>query len=139
MKKIDLTYIIDDDDILVMLVKMLIKQNPLYGASQEFFNGEEAITHLHTLLANGDEKLLPDVILFDLNMPIMDGWQFLDAFVQLQLKKEIPVFIATSSIDPKDMEKSKEYKPVKGYIKKPVKKENLEQIYNDFFAKPASE
>ena len=128
MKKIDLAYIIDDDDILVMLVKMLIKQNPLYESSQEFFNGEDAMTHLQTIVANGEQ--LPDVILLDLNMPIMDGWQFLDAFVQLKLEKEIPVFIATSSIDPKDIEKSKQYKPVKGYIKKPVKKENLDHIFN---------
>lgn len=133
MKKIDLAYIIDDDDILVMLVKMLIKQNPLYESSQEFFNGEDAITHLHTIVANGEQ--LPDVILLDLNMPIMDGWQFLDAFVQLELEKEIPVFIATSSIDPKDIEKSKQYKPVKGYIKKPVKKENLDFIFNEFVGK----
>ncbi len=135
MKKIDLAYIIDDDDILVMLVKMLIKQNPLYESSQAFFNGEDAITYLHTMLADGGQ--LPDVILLDLNMPIMDGWQFLDAFVQLKLEKQIPVFIATSSIDPKDIEKSKEYPPVKGYIKKPVKKENLDMIFSEVFGKAA--
>ena len=48
----------------------------------------------------------------DLNMPVMDGWQFLDEFVLLPIKKEISVFIMTSSIDPVDIEMAKKYKIV---------------------------
>ncbi len=127
MKKIDLAYIIDDDDILVMLVKMLIQKNPRYDASQEFYNGEAAIEHLNAVIAANDQ--LPDVILLDLNMPILDGWQFLDAFVQFSLPKDIPIFIVTSSIDPKDIEAAKKYKEVKGYLMKPLTQDKLNQIF----------
>lgn len=126
MKKINLAYIIDDDDILVMVVKLLMQRNPLYGDSQEFYNGEPAIEHLQKAISTN--AALPDVILLDLNMPLMDGWQFLEVFVKLPFHKEIPVFIVTSSIDPADIAKAEKYKEVKGYIMKPVTQDKLNHI-----------
>jgi CheY-like chemotaxis protein len=70
---------------------------------------------------------LPDVILLDLNMPILDGWQFLDEFVKLPIKKEIAIFIVTSSIDPSDIEMVKKYDIVKSYIMKPITAQKLEE------------
>ena len=67
------------------------------------------------------------MILLDLNMPILDGWQFLDEFIHLPLKKEISIFIVTSSIDPSDIEMAKNYKMVKSYIMKPITAQKLEE------------
>lgn len=126
MQTINLTYIIDDDEILVMLVKILIQRNESYDASEEFYNGQDALAHLKDVIKM--KQALPQVILLDLNMPLMDGWQFLEEFVQLPLEKEIPVFIVTSSIDPNDIEKAKKYPLVKDYIMKPVTHDKLSTI-----------
>lgn len=126
MQKIDLAYIIDDDEILVMLVQMQMQKNGAFSAVETFCNGEDALTHLKAeIKANAS---LPAFILLDLNMPIMDGWQFLEEYVQLSLPREIPVFIATSSIDPKDIEKAKKYSVVKGYVMKPIDQPKLNEI-----------
>lgn len=132
MQKIDLAYIIDDDEILVMLVQMQMQKNGAFDSVETFCNGEDALTHLKAeIKANGS---LPAFILLDLNMPIMDGWQFLEEYVQLTLPKEIPVFIATSSIDPKDIEKAKEYTVVKGYVMKPIDQPKLNEIIGKLLA-----
>lgn len=128
MQMIDLAYIIDDDEILVMLMKMLVKRNPHYEASEEFYNGQEAIEHLKEVLKSGAK--LPKVIFLDLNMPLMDGWQFLEEFVHLPIKEEIPVFIVTSSIDPADIDNAKKFPVVKDYIMKPVSDQKLTDIFN---------
>lgn len=127
METIDLAYIIDDDEILVMLMKMLVKRNAHYEVSEEFFNGQEAIDHLREVI-KGEGKL-PKVIFLDLNMPLMDGWQFLEEFVKLPIKEEIPVFIVTSSIDPADIDNAKKYPAVKDYIQKPVTDQKLNAVF----------
>lgn len=126
MQKINLAYVIDDDEILVMLVKIQMKKNEAYDVVESFDNGEEALLSLKTLLETGGQ--LPEMILLDLNMPIMDGWQFLEAYEQLHFPHEIPVFIATSSIDPRDIEKAKAHPNVKDYIKKPITQDTLNAI-----------
>ncbi len=69
------------------------------------------------------------MILLDLNMPQMDGWEFLDAFGTLPLaQEEVRVFILTSSIQPTDIEKSTQYKEVKGYFSKPLGKVNVRRM-----------
>jgi CheY-like chemotaxis protein len=127
MQAIDLAYVIDDDEILVMIVKILIKRNEHFNASESFCNGQEAIDHLKEVLRSGGQ--LPEVIFLDLNMPRMDGWQFLEEFVQLKIEKEIPVFIVTSSIDPADIDNAKKFPAVKDYIMKPVSDERLNKVF----------
>lgn len=126
MKTIDLAYIVDDDEILVFLTKKLMEKNPHFQASQAFYNGQDAIDCLKSVVSQGAP--LPDMIFLDLNMPVMDGWQFLDEFVQLPIQKEIPVFLVTSSIDPSDIEKAKRYGVVKDYIMKPITRDILTNI-----------
>jgi CheY-like chemotaxis protein len=75
-----------------------------------------------------ENENLPDAILLDLNMPVMDGWQFLDEFVLLPIKKEISIFIITSSIDPIDIEMAKKYSVVKDYIMKPITAQKLNAL-----------
>ena len=75
-----------------------------------------------------DSEILPDAILLDLNMPVMDGWQFLDEFIHLPIKKEISIFIMTSSIDPADIEMAKKYDVIKDYIMKPITANKLDML-----------
>ncbi|MFT6828560.1 MAG: CheY-like chemotaxis protein, partial [Roseivirga sp.] len=75
---------------------------------------------------------LPEIILLDLNMPVMDGWQFLDQFVQIPTKKKTTIYIVTSSIDPEDLNRAKSYEAVTNYLVKPINIDTLTEILKDF-------
>ena len=77
------------------------------------------------------EGTLPQLILLDLNMPIMDGWEFLDEFIKIPCKQKITIYIITSSIDRADVEKAKTYSNVSNYILKPVTIEGLKEILEE--------
>ncbi|KJD33496.1 transcriptional regulator [Tamlana nanhaiensis] len=128
MKKIDIACIIDDDPIFVYGVKKLMKFANFCESFMIFNNGEEAINNLKPILESESSKDMPDIILLDLNMPIMDGWQFLDEFTKIDAHKQITIYIVSSSIDPQDKNKLKNYETVSKFIIKPITVELLENI-----------
>ncbi|WP_228482263.1 response regulator [Mesonia oceanica] len=91
-----------------------------------FKNGKEAYDHLSIIIK--ENKSLPDIILLDINMPIMNGWQFLDEIIKINIPKELKIFIVSSSENPEDIEKSKEYNFIKDYVVKPINATKLKQI-----------
>ena len=121
-----LTYIIDDDKLTVKLMSIIISKNDFCEEIESFYNAKDAISKLKENA--GDNGILPDAILLDLNMPVMDGWQFLDEFISLPITKEIHIFIMTSSIDPADIEMATKYKVVKEYIMKPITTQKLDDL-----------
>jgi len=119
------TYIIDDDKLSIKLMSMLIAKNNFCEEITSFHNPQNALDELKNNAK--DPSKLPDVILLDLNMPVLDGWQFLDEFILIQFAKKIIVFIVSSSIDPSDLEMAKNYPIIKDYIIKPLNSEKLKQ------------
>jgi CheY-like chemotaxis protein len=97
-----LTYIIDDDKLTVKLMSILISKSKFCEEIHRFIMPNWLLIHEN----RNNTTILPDAILLDLNMPVMDGWQFLDEFILLA-QKEISIFIMTSSIDPADIEMAK--------------------------------
>tara|TARA_B100000446_G_C10521086_1_gene330369 strand:+ start:1124 stop:1522 length:399 start_codon:yes stop_codon:yes gene_type:complete len=132
MKKIKLTYLIDDDEIYIFTTKKLINKVGFCEEIAVFQNGKEAIDAIKFTLRNKNE--LPDVILLDLNMPIMDGWQFLDEFIRIKSEKQIKIYIVSSSVDPSDIERANTYNMVSNYIVKPISREKLHEITEEVFA-----
>lgn len=113
-----ITYIVDDDRLSVKLVSLLIAKNAFSGSVIPFHNPRLA---LQELIKNcNSNELLPDCILLDLNMPVMDGWQFLEEYKTLGLVKNISIFIISSSNDPADIKMGEKYPMVKAYILKPL-------------------
>ncbi len=129
MKKIDLAFIVDDDEIYVYGLKRLVAIHDLCKNLLVFNNGEEAIKYLKPIMANADQ--LPDIILLDINMPIMDGWDFLNEFIKIEanLSKKITIYMITSSINNEDIEKAKTYSEVSNYFVKPVTLDTLKQMF----------
>ena len=128
MKKIDVACIIDDDSIFVFSVKKMIEVNNLCKNLLVFSNGEEALKYFTPIITLSDA--LPDVILLDINMPVLDGWGFLDEFIKLKpkIKKQITIYMVSSSIHANDLQQAKSYSEVTDYIVKPVKLDDLKKI-----------
>jgi CheY-like chemotaxis protein len=130
MKTPKLAYVIEDDPITSTITELIIKKSLGCTEVQKYTNGLKAFDQLKVALQ--DEKGVPDLILLDLNMPMMDGWEFLDAIADFSLESRVCVFILTSSIQPNDMEKSKNYAEVKGYFSKPLNKTNIARMQQLF-------
>lgn len=131
--KIELACIIDDDRIYVNLVKKIIEAKHLCENLLIFRDGKEALKYFETILCNLEEGNIPEIIFLDLNMPVMDGWQFLESFTQIKNKlgKVITLYIVSSSINPVDIERAKGINSVKDYIIKPISIKELENIFLD--------
>lgn len=126
MKKINTICIIDDDPIFRFGTKKMMET---VQASLNFLvykNGKDAFDNLLPNLKLNTN--LPDVILLDLNMPIMDGWQFLDEFLKVPDSEKIPIYIVSSSVDSRDIERAKTYKMVGQYIIKPFSISKVEEL-----------
>src|SRR6476620_6112712 len=108
MKKI--IWVIDDDVIYQTIIKKLIQKSGAYSEHFSFPNGNEAISTLKKTLEE-DSNNLPDIILLDINMPVLDGWEFMDEFQSLKSKinKKINIFIVSSSIAVEDKNKAETY------------------------------
>lgn len=126
MPKIDIACIIDDDPIFVFGTKRIMEIANFCESFMIFRNGKEAFDKLKAIII-ADEKL-PDLILLDLNMPIWDGWQFLDEFIKIPHVNPITIYIMTSSVDPADIEKAKTYDAVSNYLIKPITMAELKKL-----------
>ena len=119
MKKI--IWVIDDDVIYQTIIKKLIYKSGAYSEHFSFPNGNEAISTLKKTLEDNSNNL-PDIILLDINMPVLDGWEFMDEFQTLKSKinKKINIFIVSSSIAVEDKNKAETYGEIMRYMSKPV-------------------
>ena len=129
MKQINSVCLIDDDPVFIFAIKSIFKMSNVCKNFSVYNDGEEAINGLQQTIASG--KDIPELILLDINMPIMDGWQFLDEFIKLKTSKKITLYIVSSSVDPIDFIKAKEYKLVKGFLVKPITMETLMDVFSD--------
>jgi len=130
MKKINSICIIDDDPITVFGIQKMLRLVTDCETINKFVNGKEAIDAITAMLQN--KKEIPQVIFLDINMPIMDGWQFLKEFIALPIKEAVKVNIVTSSIDKLDHKNWEFYKTKTHHLitfnNKPIKKEEIQRI-----------
>jgi two-component system chemotaxis response regulator CheY len=120
--------LVDDDKVFQLTASRTIKAANLTDRILQFENGEEALSFLKENAAN--IETLPDYIFLDINMPFVDGWMFLDDYAELKhnLKKEIRIYMVSSSIDPRDIDRAKRNENVREYVIKPVTREKFAEL-----------
>ena len=131
MAKPPIVALVDDDKIFQLTASKTIKALQLSDHILQFENGEDALKYLVDNASKADE--LPDYIFLDINMPFVDGWMFLQDYAGLKenLSKEISIFMVSSSIDPKDIQRARSIPYVQEYVVKPLSREKFTELLND--------
>lgn len=122
--------VVDDDHIFNFLSTKILRKIGMDGEINTALNGKEALELLNNQYR--DSVTIPDVILLDLNMPIMDGFGFLEAFKNLQMpnKDAIQIIVVSSSQDPRDIQRARDL-GVKHYMQKPITEHGLKSVLSD--------
>jgi CheY-like chemotaxis protein len=125
--------LIDDDKIFNFLSEKTISSLGLANEIHFASNGKQALELLERCKTGELQK--PDIIFLDLNMPIMNGYEFFEAFLAMDLPKkhQITIVILTSSADPQDLQKAKDM-GIKYYFNKPLSKEEIKKLIVQEFA-----
>lgn len=128
---IELACIIDDDPMYVNLITRIIDIKRLSKNMLVFSNGKQAIDYFVAAFKNIKNQGIPKVILLDLNMPVMDGWQFLTALSEHKIDNlgNTTIYIVSSSINPLDLQRSKAIELVSDFLVKPINFVELEKIF----------
>ncbi|MEO7211356.1 response regulator [Mucilaginibacter sp.] len=127
--------IIDDDDIFIYGFKKFMEIRGVSAEILNFSNGKEAIDYLkNPFYANN----LPDIIFVDINMPVMDGWEFTQNFEEIKshMGKKISVYFISSSVDINDISRAKNNPAIEDYILKPISESYVADIINSHDISP---
>ena len=121
-------FVIDDYSINLKIAEFIIRDHGYFDVITTYLEAQNALEYI--VSQRNNKALLPDVILLDLNMPVMDGWQFLDRYKEVvsSLSKSIDIYILSSSIDVREIQRSKQYESVRGFLTKPLSTEMIENI-----------
>lgn len=123
--------LIDDDEIYQYGFKRTVEKSKFTKKVLVFSDGEQAINFMVDNIANS--QMLPDVIFLDINMPIMNGFEFMEEYIKLKPKlgKKITIYMVSSSINPSDIERAKKISDLTDYIIKPIEESTLKEILID--------
>lgn len=135
MTKLDTICIIDDDNIYTMLLKKTISKFDVCDHVESFNNGKIAFESLKQRIEEGGAAL-PDVIFLDVNMPVLDGWMFVEEFYKIYNSnfKKVQIYVVSSSIAVEDRNKAKANTKIQDYLVKPISGQTLQEIVATFHA-----
>lgn len=122
--------LVDDDEINNFISIKLIKKALVNSDITACLNGKYAIDQL-VRIRDTDPEELPDYILLDINMPIMNGWEFLEEYKRLKLDEtgKSKIYIISSSVFSNDINKAKSYSLVKDFVSKPLNIEKIRELF----------
>jgi len=127
MPKFSNVLLVEDDPITIMVCDRIIKMTSFAEKVTSCENGKIAIDYLISIKDSGP---LPNIIFLDINMPVMNGWDFLEEFEKVQSGfLQLPrIYLLSSTVDPEDYKKAKSFSLVNDFISKPLSREALANI-----------
>tara|TARA_R110000744_G_scaffold303541_1_gene412194 strand:- start:314 stop:730 length:417 start_codon:yes stop_codon:yes gene_type:complete len=127
------TCIVDDDFIYRFAMVKTLESIKLPINTMLFSDGEQAINFILDNL--NQENNFPDVIFLDIDMPIMDGFQFMEEYIKIKPRvgKKITIYMVSSSLDPVDIGRAQKISAISDYIVKPIGLVRLKTIIEDLF------
>ncbi len=131
MQPLKLIWVIDDDPIFTFLTEAQLTDLYSHITVRSDANGQEAYEALKMCIA--EEQDLPELILLDINMPVMDGWEFIDQYKALMgdFDQQVFVFMVSSTIDINEIEMAKTHEQIEGFISKPLVMDELVRMIKD--------
>ena len=129
MNKLYNFLVIDDDEINNMICRLVIQQVITETTIQTYTKAEKALEYIAAEYTK-EGKETPVILLLDINMPSMSGWEFLDEFETLseQIKKSFLIYMLSSSVDERDMQRADANVNVQGFLSKPLNKLMVEKL-----------
>ncbi len=121
--------LIDDDEATNYLSKFIIDKKKCCENLSMYSLAEEALEHLSDRIRTN--KNLPDVIFLDLNMPRLNGWEFLEKFSELELSHtqvQPTIIVLSTSMNPEDREKADQISLVSKFLQKPLSESTLNEV-----------
>tara|TARA_B110000211_G_C14083993_1_gene555854 strand:- start:1735 stop:2145 length:411 start_codon:yes stop_codon:yes gene_type:complete len=122
--------LIDDDEATNVLHKREIEKSEIEAEVTVAINGEEGLKVILDLIKSGEA--LPSVIFLDINMPRMNGWEFLDEYEKVTKGNDVNsnvVVMLTTSLNPDDRERASSYKSICKYLTKPLRRAILPEVF----------
>ncbi len=130
--------LIDDDASATFINKVFIRNLPLDVEIFTAVDGKDALDLLDEMSISsiGKNSFIPCLLILDINMPVMDGWEFLDAYTgrySKEIKKNITIVVTTMSEDERDIIRASNNPMIKEYVQKPLSDEKLLEIVEKHF------
>lgn len=132
MDKIKEVWIVDDDHIFRLFLKTILVKSEEFEIINAFENGLLAINELKSRIKSN--TMPPSIIFLDINMPILNGWEFMEAYAEIKdaVKSKIEIYISSSSIDKYDLDKAKNDGNIKDFLTKPLKLDTVKMVAQNY-------
>lgn len=114
--------LIDDNQIMNFIHQQIISSEYPEASILNFENGKSALAHIY------NNPAFTFTVFLDINMPIMDGWEFLNALTKNEKGYNLKIFLLSSSLDVQDKIKAKEFSLVESYLVKPLTKQIIKNL-----------
>lgn len=138
MKKLNCILLIEDNEFINIFNRRIIEQVALTDNIEVVENGQEAINYLTrqvNLIPNGHTPQWPDMILLDLNMPCMNGWEFIQEYRKIKhsINKNIVIVMLSTTPNPDDIKRSEQIPEISAFVSKPLTREVLGKLIEKHF------
>jgi len=129
-KKLNCILLVDDNNEDNVYHKIILKQMDIVNRIDIVVNGLEALAYLKK-----ENQIPPELIFLDINMPKMNGWEFLEQYKHLDVKQKarVVIMVLTTSQNPDDIKKAKEIQEVTGFKTKPLDEKMMTEILTQYF------
>jgi CheY-like chemotaxis protein len=140
--KLNCVLVVDDDEPTNFFTNIILEESGCVNQVKMVQSGMEALDYLVQSDKTGTDPVAypsPDLIFLDINMPVMDGWEFINEYRKLKMRERVIVVMLTTSLFPEDKEKADAIGDISGFENKPLTVEKINRIVEKYFAQQAME